>query len=300
MQRRTLFIIVGVLGIVLVGVIGLALAFVVANPGKAATSSATPVPTGTVFGTATTQKIKKINGVIQSLGTQSFVIKAINGKKTTTITVDNRTKYSSAAGAITFSDLQVGDSVQVRGTYDQTSQSILAQRITVEAPTGSITAITSQNPPTLTLSTSDNKTVTVHMTTSTQVVVANVPVSHSFLVVGQMISYTGSTGSDGSVTASVVYLDLTKVTGTVNGLSSQNVLSVQPTSAGAAAGSSSSPISVNLTNATVIAQSAGKKVTGTPTVANETAIKMSANVVVYDNSKLAAGTPTAVLVIVGG
>ena len=300
MKKRTLLIILGVLGIVLVGMIGLALAFAIGSPSRASTASGTPVPTETaVVGTSSTKKVRKVTGIIQSLGTQSFVIKGANGKKTTTITVDNKTKYSAASGSISFSDLQVGNTVQVRGTYDQSSQTILAQRVTLEAPTGSITAISSQsaqNSQTLTLSTTDNKTVTLHMTSTTSVLVQNIPVSHSFLVMGQMISYDGTTGGDGSITATTIYLDLTKVTGTVNGLSSQNVLSIQPTSSGT--GSTASPVSVNLTAATVIAQSTGKKASSTPTVTNPTAIKMSAKVVVYDNSKLASGTPTAVLVIV--
>lgn len=292
MRKKTLLIMIGVLAVILVGAIGLILAFTFANPSQASTSSATPTASVTLAqGTATTKKVRKITGVIQSVSAQSFVLKSTTGKKTTTVTVDSTTKYSSVAGPISFSDLKVGEAVEVRGTYDQASQTVLASRVTVVAPTGNITAISSQTPPTLTLSTTSNNTVTVHMSTATAVLVANVPVNPAFLVVGQTVSYSGTTASDGSITATAIYPVLTKVQGTVNGLSSSNVLSIQP--------GSGSPISVNLSTSTTIVQNTGSKGTGTPTIANPTAIHMSAKVVVYDNSKVASGTPTAVLIVVG-
>jgi Domain of unknown function (DUF5666) len=290
MRKKPLLILIGVLAVILVGATGLFLAF--ANLSQASTTSATPTASVTLAqGTATTKKMRKITGVIQSVSAQGFILQATTGKKTTTVTVDSTTKYSSAAGAISFSDLKVGETVEVRGTYDKSSQTVLASRVTVVAPTGNITAISSQTPHTLTLSTTSSGTVTVHMTGTTSVLVANVPVNLSFLVVGQTVSYSGTTASDGSVTATAIYLVLTKVQGTVNGLSSSNVLSIQPTSG--------SPISVNLSTSTTIVQNSGSKGTGTPTIANPTAIHMSAKVVVYDNSKVASGTPTAVLIVVG-
>jgi Domain of unknown function (DUF5666) len=292
MRKKTLLIMIGVLAVILVGATGLILAFTFANPSQASTSGATPTASVTLAqGTATTKKVRKITGVIQSVSAQGFVLQATTGKKTTTVTIDSTTKYSSVAGPISFSDLKVGETVEVRGTYDKSSQTVLASRVTVVAPTGNITAITGQTPPTLTLSTTSNNTVTVHMTAATSVQVANVPVKLSFLVVGQTVSYSGTTASDGSITATAIYLVLTKVQGTVNGLSSSNVLSIQP--------ASGSPISVNLSTSTTIVQNSGSKGTGTPTIANPTAIHMSAKVVVYDNSKVASGAPTAVLIVVG-
>ena len=292
MKKKTLLIIIGVLTIVLVGALGMAVAFAFTNASRASTTNGTPTATVTTAqGTATTKKIRKITGVIQSLSAQGFVLQAGKGKKTTTVTVDNTTKYSSAAGTISFSDLTVGETVEVRGTFDQSSQTVLASRVTVVSPTANITAISSQTPPNLTLSTSDNKTITLHMTGATAVLVANVPVNPSFVVVGQAISYNGTTASDGSVTATAIYLLLTKVQGTVGGLSSQDVLSIQS--------SAGSTVSVNLSTSSTIVQGSGKKGTGTPTIANATAIHMSAKIVVYDNSAVASGTPTAVLIEVG-
>jgi Domain of unknown function (DUF5666) len=293
MRKKTLLILIGVLGVILVGAISLVLAFTFANPSQASTTSATPTASVTFAqGTATTKKVRKITGVIQSVSAQGFVLQATNGKKTTAVTVDNTTKYSSVAGPISFSDLKVGMTVAVRGTFDKSSQTVLASRVTVVAPTGNITAISSQTPPTLTLSTTtSNNTVTVHMTGTTAVLVAGVPVKLSFLVVGQTVSYSGTTAGDGSVMATAIYLVLTKVQGTVNGLSGSNVLSIQPTIG--------SPVSVNLSTSTTIVQNSGGKGTGTSTIANPTAIHMSAKVVVYDNSKIASSTPTAVLIVVG-
>jgi hypothetical protein len=292
MRKKTLLILIGVLAIILVGATGLFLAFTFANPSQASTTSATPTASVTLAqGTATTKKVRKITGVIQSISAQGFILQPATGKKTTTVTVDGTTKYSSTAGAISFSDLKVGETVDVRGTYDKSTQTVLASRVTVVTPTGNITAISSQTPPTLTLSTTGSSTITVHLTSATSVLVVNVPVQPSFLVVGQTVSYSGTTASDGSVTATAIYLVLTKVQGTVNGLSSSNVLSIQP--------ASGSPIAVNLSTSTTIVQNSGSKGTGTPTIANPTAIHMSAKVVVYDNSQVASGTPTAVLIVVG-
>ncbi len=293
MKKKPLLIIIGVLTIVLVGALGMAIAFAFTNSSQASTVNGTPTATVTnAQGTASsTKKVRKITGVIQSLSAQGFVLQAVKGKKTTTVTVDNTTKYSSAAGAISFSDLTVGETVEVRGIFDQSTQSVLASHVTVMSSTGNITAISSQTPPTLTLSTSNNKTVTVHMTGATSVLVANVPVNPSFVMVGQSVSYNGTTASDGSITATAIYLLLTKVQGTVNGLSNQNVLSIQATAG--------SLVSVNLSTSSTIVQGTGKKGTGTPTIANATAIHMSAKVTVYDNSAVASGTPTAVLIVVG-
>src|SRR5579859_5460229 len=116
MRKKTLLIMIGVLAVILVGATGLILAFTFANPSQASTSSATPTASVTLAqGTATTKKVRKITGVIQSVSAQGFVLQATNGKKKTTVTVDSTTKYSSVAGPISFSDLKVGETVEVRG-----------------------------------------------------------------------------------------------------------------------------------------------------------------------------------------
>lgn len=134
MQKKTLLILTGVLAIILIGVISLAFAFALANPSQASTISATPTATLTIAQTSTTKKGRLFTGVIQSLSAQGFVI-VVNGKKLTTVAVDSNTKYSSASGPITFSNLIVGETVKVRGTYDKSTQTVTALRVAVLTPT---------------------------------------------------------------------------------------------------------------------------------------------------------------------
>ena len=134
MQKKTLLIMIGVLAIVLIGVTSLAIAFALANPSHASTVTITPTATLTTAQGSTTKKTRQITGVIQSLSTQGFVIVA-NGKKMTTVSVDSTTKYSSASGSIAFSNLIVGETVKVRGTYNKSTQTIAALRVTVVTAT---------------------------------------------------------------------------------------------------------------------------------------------------------------------
>jgi hypothetical protein len=77
---------------------------------------------------------KKYTGVIQSLGTNSFVLMGTGKKaKSITIMVDDQTKYSGPNGKIAFSDLQVGENVTVKGTLDSQSQAFTASAVTVMA-----------------------------------------------------------------------------------------------------------------------------------------------------------------------
>ena len=118
MQKRTMLIMIGVLAIILIGVTSLAIAFALANPSHASTVNVTPTATLTTAQGSTTKKLRLYTGVIQSLSAQGFVM-VVNGKKMTTVAVDSSTKYSSASGPIAFSNLVVGETVKVRGTYDK-------------------------------------------------------------------------------------------------------------------------------------------------------------------------------------
>ncbi|HLX40726.1 MAG TPA: DUF5666 domain-containing protein [Ktedonobacteraceae bacterium] len=134
MQKKSVLIMLSVLAILLIGVISLAIAFALANPSHASTVNGTPTATLTTAQGSTTKKTRQFIGVIQSLSAQGFVI-VVNGKKMTTVTVDNSTKYSSAEGPIAFSNLIVGETVKVRGTYDNSTQTVTAIRVTVVTPT---------------------------------------------------------------------------------------------------------------------------------------------------------------------
>lgn len=134
MQKKTLLIIIGVLAIILIGVVSLAFAFALANPSQASTISATPTATLTTPQNSTTKKGHLFTGVIQSLTAQGFVL-VLKGKKMTTVAVDSNTKYSSASGPITLSNLTIGETVKVRGTYDKSTQTVTALRVAVLTPT---------------------------------------------------------------------------------------------------------------------------------------------------------------------
>ena len=93
MSKRSI-IIIGVLIVVLLGTAGFELALVISRA-NAGTASVTPTPTTapTVVATTTTKNKKgnkKYTGVIQSLGTNSFVLmekgKKANGAATTRLT----------------------------------------------------------------------------------------------------------------------------------------------------------------------------------------------------------------------
>ena len=58
----------------------------------------------------------------------------LNGEKKTTVAVDSTTKYSEASVPIAFSNLTVGETVKVRGTYNKSTQTVAALRVAVVTP----------------------------------------------------------------------------------------------------------------------------------------------------------------------
>src|SRR6266487_1105191 len=135
MTRNRLLIIIGVLGIIL---IGLALyTFAILLPGSNQSSAADITPTAVTTPTAIgkTNKARKVVGTIQSIGNQTLTVLLNNGKKTITVDVDDSTRYTTLTGAGTFSDLKVGQFVQIKGQADpQDATTILATNITVTIP----------------------------------------------------------------------------------------------------------------------------------------------------------------------
>lgn len=135
MNTRTI-IIIGSLLVVLMGAAGFGLAYTVSHM-NSGTASVAPTPTPTASVTTTTRtKNKKANkkytGVIESLGTNSFVLTP-SGKKAKTITVmvDDQTVYNAPEGKISFSGLMVGEMVQVKGAVDSQTQAYTATDVTV-------------------------------------------------------------------------------------------------------------------------------------------------------------------------
>lgn len=145
-SKRLLFI----LGIVIVVVmlaagIGLAYTFSALSQQSAANANLSATATAAALASPTPGKAngqRRVVGVIKSLGNQSFVLSANQGKRTITVEVDAQTKYVRAGKSASFADLQVGETIVVLGTYDAASQTMTAIRITISPSTPTPTPTT--------------------------------------------------------------------------------------------------------------------------------------------------------------
>lgn len=284
MTRNRLLIIIGVLGIILVGLVVYTFAILLPNNNAPSVASITPTPVTTPT-TTKTAKTRKVVGTIQSLSAQTLLVAPTHGKKTFTVNVDESTKYTTPAGPGSFSDLKVGQSVEVKGQVDaQDATVILAKSITVTPPTGKVSAIDGQ---TLTLTTSDAKTVTLHTTSATTVNASSIPVTFSLITIGQTLSYVGTSASDGSVNATTLYLILSHARGTVTAINGQT-LSIQ-----LADGTSQA---FNLNTHTTYVKKGASTTTGTPSTTTAQAIKIGSQVDVFYNGSATGGNAMAVLV----
>jgi len=132
MTIKRLLIIIGVLLILLIGVSTYAFAILLSNPAQTSLLPLTPSPTETIY--TNISSVYRVVGTIQSLGDQTFVIALTHEHKTVTVSVNDKTTYATPNGSATFSDLKVGEVVEVRtrtDTLDTTT--ILAARIIVKS-----------------------------------------------------------------------------------------------------------------------------------------------------------------------
>jgi Domain of unknown function (DUF5666) len=207
-KKRTL-ILAGITAAV-IGLGGfLAIRAATVHPTTAATSTTTGGAgfggPGRAGGLGTAGTIASVNGTTMSLTTAS-------GSTLVVKTTSSTTAASSATGAI--ADVKQGDNVVVVGTA--TGSTIAARSIndagatavgasglpagTTGFASGSVSAI---NGATLTVTESNGTKVSVTTTSSTPVtILQSIPVSS--LAVGQTIRVTGTTNSDGSITASSI------------------------------------------------------------------------------------------------
>jgi hypothetical protein len=76
---------------------------------------------------------RRVVGVIQTLGAQSFmlVVATKKAKREITVDVSAQTKYGHAGKVATFSDLQVGETVAVQGAIDPSSLMMQATRVMI-------------------------------------------------------------------------------------------------------------------------------------------------------------------------
>ena len=281
-MSKRLLIIIGVVAVLVLGLAGFALALALApHSGQASTSNATTTPT-----TTTSAKTRSVTGVIQTLGNSSFVIRVGKGKRTMTVNVSAQTKISTVQGAGSFSDLQVGEMVQVKGSVNTQAKTIDAVSIIAEPPSGTVAAIKGQ---TFTLTTSDGKTLTVNASASTSVYVNTVPVSLKAIEIGQTLGYQGTTASDGSITAGKLWLlSLPQVRGKVTAING-NSLTLQ---------TATSSVTINLSPNTTYAQRGKASSSSTPTSSSIQSIQVGSQLTIAEDAKSTSGTPTAVLVLI--
>ncbi|HEX6553454.1 MAG TPA: DUF5666 domain-containing protein [Ktedonobacteraceae bacterium] len=116
MTIKRLLLIIGILLILLVGVSVYTLAVLL--PDTSQTSQSTFSTTPTQAAPTIVSSAQGFIGTIQSLGNQTFVIALANQKKTITVNVNDKTKYTNQNGSATFRDLKVGELVEVRGHPD--------------------------------------------------------------------------------------------------------------------------------------------------------------------------------------
>ncbi len=131
MTIKRLLMIMGILCILLLGVSAYTFAILLPRAAQTSLATLTPTPSGTV--PVKISSVNRVVGTIQSLGTQTFVIVLLQEKKTVTVTVTANTTYTTPNGSATFSDLKVGEIVEVRGRADSLdTTTILAASIIVK------------------------------------------------------------------------------------------------------------------------------------------------------------------------
>ena len=140
---KRIVIIAGVIVVVVMLAAGVGLAYAFSTLGQQNTAYASLSATATAAITPTVGAHKsthKISGIIQSLGTSSFMLSINKGKKTITVNVDISTKYIHNGQKASFTDLQVGQIVAVQGTFDATTSTAQATRVVISPPAGKPTA----------------------------------------------------------------------------------------------------------------------------------------------------------------
>ena len=138
-SKRVLLIVGVVVVVVMLGVgVGVAYAFNALSQQTTTDASlkATATAQVSVSPTAGAQNKngqRRVVGVIQALGTQSFmlVVTTKKAKREITVDVNAQTKYAHAGKAAAFSDLQVGETVAVEGTVDSSTLKMQAMRVMI-------------------------------------------------------------------------------------------------------------------------------------------------------------------------
>ena len=282
-MSKRLLILIGVVAVIVLGLAGVGLAFAFGqHSGQTSATSGTPTTTSTTA----SSKIRSVKGVILSLGSSTFKMTMGKGKKTVTVNVSDQTKITTVQGAGTFSDLKVGQTVQVKGHVNPVDKSIDASSVLALPPSGIVSTIQGQ---TLTLTASDGKTIMVNTGNSTVVYVGAVPVSAKSIEIGQTVGYEGTTAGNGSVNADKLWLlFLPSVRGTVAAISG-NMLTLQ---------AAKSTVDITLSPNTTYVQGGKTHANSTPIPSSVQLIQVGSQLVITEDAKSTSGTPTAVLVLI--
>ncbi len=142
-KRKLLIVGVVVVVVMLAAGIGLAYAFSALGQANAANTNLSATATASTIASPTAQKPKnqhRVVGVIQSLGNQSFVLSVNQGKRTVTVAVSASTRYTNAGQAAAFSDLKVGETIAIMGTYDAATSTAQATRVVISPKVATPTA----------------------------------------------------------------------------------------------------------------------------------------------------------------
>lgn len=133
------------------------------------------------------------------------------------VTVSTTTTYTEAQAAATLSDVRVGSEISVQGTRSSNT-AIAAKSIEIVLPTerGVVTAVQGS---TLSVTGFDGATSTITLTSSTRYQMAGQTTTASAITTGTAIVAEGTTASDGTLTASLVTVQLPRVSGQVTAAS---------------------------------------------------------------------------------
>lgn len=132
---KRVLIIVGAVAVVIVGLSVFAFVFFLGQANQTAASGSTPTaaPTATASATAKATTRACALGVIQSIGSSSFVVAESKGTKTVTVMVDSTTVIRKHGADIPLNSLTVGEHVRVtsQGTCDKKATSFTAQMVSI-------------------------------------------------------------------------------------------------------------------------------------------------------------------------
>jgi hypothetical protein len=129
MTFKRLLLTLGVLLILLIGVSIYSIAILFPNTAQTSFSTPTITPVSTKI-----SSVYRVEGTIQSLGNQTLVIALAHENKTITVGVNDKTTYATPDGSATFSDLKIGELVEVRSHTDSfNATTILAVRIIIKS-----------------------------------------------------------------------------------------------------------------------------------------------------------------------